>query len=235
MKLRLNLQNQDLAHRFEVSATTVSDIMNRCLPVFANKLKFLIHWPSKEDVVRTLPRTFRVTYKSARCIIDCTEIFIERPGNLTARAATWSSYKHHNTLKYLIGITPCGSISFVSKAFSGRTSDKVVTQRSGFLDMLEPYDLILADRGFLIEEEISSRNCYLSIPAFTKGQTQLSQRNVECSRQLARVRIHVERAIQRIKNFQILNSPLPLILVPHIDSILTICSAITNLQPKLVK
>ena len=132
-------------------------------------------------------------------------------------------------------MTPCGSVSFVSEAFGGRTSDKVVTQRSGFLDVLEPYDLILADRGFLIEEDITSRNCYMIMPSFTKGKKQLSQKEVECSRQLARVRIHVERAIQRIKIFQVLNTSMQLSLVPQVNSILTICCAISNLQPKLVK
>ena len=35
-------------------------------------------------------------------IIDCFEIFIERPMNLKARAQTWSNYmyKHHNTVKF---------------------------------------------------------------------------------------------------------------------------------------
>ena len=42
-------------------------------------------------------------------IIDCSEIFIEQPKNLTARAQTWSNYKHNNTAKYLIGITLSGA------------------------------------------------------------------------------------------------------------------------------
>jgi hypothetical protein len=138
-------------------------------------------------------------------------------------------------VKYLVSITPSGAISFISRAFGGRTSDKIVTQRSGFLDLLENGDLVLADRGFLISEEIASRNCFLAIPAFTKGQTQLSQQQVETSRQMSRVRIHVERAIGRLKNFKILSEQMSISLVPHCDSILTICSAICNLQPKLVK
>ena len=34
-----------------------------------------------------------------------------------------SSYENHYTVKFLIGITHQGSISFVSKAWGGRTSD----------------------------------------------------------------------------------------------------------------
>jgi len=56
--------------------------------------------------------------------IDCFEIFIERPTNLLARTQTFSNYKNHNTIKILIGITPQGTISYVSEAWDGRTSDK---------------------------------------------------------------------------------------------------------------
>ena len=124
IKTRLNTPNFDLSCRFGVSATTISEILKRCILVIARKLLPFVHWPEKEDVLRTLPSVFRGTYKNTRVIIDCTDIFIERPGNLTARAATWSSYKSNNTLKYLVGVTPCGAISFVSRAFGGRTSVK---------------------------------------------------------------------------------------------------------------
>lgn len=235
MKLRLNLQNYDLALSFSISQTTVSEVLNRSIPAIAEKLKCFVHWPEKEEVVKNLPKLFKPKYRNARTIIDCTEIFIERPGNLTVRASTWSNYKHHNKIKYLVAISPLGAISFLSRAFGGRTSDKVVTQRSGFLDLLEPGDLILTDRGFLISEEIATRGCYLAIPAFTKDQSQLSQQEVERSRHMSRVRIHVERAIGRLKTFKILSTLMSLSLVPHCDSIVTICSAVCNLQPKLVK
>ena len=55
----------------------------------------------------------------ATVIINCHEIFIDRPTNVLATAQTFSSYKHHNTAKVLIGITPQGTISFVSDAWVG--------------------------------------------------------------------------------------------------------------------
>jgi hypothetical protein len=163
--------------------------------------------------------------------MDCTEIYIDRPGNLTARASTWSNYKQNNTLKLLIAINPCGAITFISRAFGGRVSDKVVTQRSGFLDLMEHSDVVLADRGFLIRDELACRAATLKIPAFTRGKTQLSQEDIE---KLARVRIHVERAIGRIKTFRILSSVMPMNMVPHIDSVMAIVAAICNVQPSLI-
>lgn len=135
----------------------------------------------------------------------------------------------------MVGITPTGAVSFVSKAFGGRTSEKVVTQCSGVLDLVERDDQILADRGILISDEVSSRNASLIMPDFTKGKKQLSAREVERSRKIARVRIHVKRATERIKNFKVLSSKMNLSLVPQADNIMTICAAITNLQLKLVE
>ncbi|XP_033729835.1 uncharacterized protein LOC117319035 [Pecten maximus] len=234
MKLRLNLQHQDLAYRFNVSVTTISEVMNQSLPKLAEKLAFLIQWPDKESLVRSMPSVFKKIYPKCVSIIDCFEVFIQRPGQLTARCQTWSNYKHNNTVKFLVSISPTGAITYVSKAYGGRTSDKVITQRSGYLDKLVHGDQVLADRGFLISEDVTSRNASLVIPAFTKGKSQLSAKEVEQTRKIAHVRIHVERAIGRLKNYNILSSSLSMHMVPHIDSIVTICSSLCNLQPKLV-
>ena len=72
---------------------------------------------------------------------------------LNTIARTWSDYKHHNTAKYLVSINPSGLINYVSEGFGGRCSDKYITNNSGFLDIIEPYDCVMADRGFTRREE----------------------------------------------------------------------------------
>jgi hypothetical protein len=123
----------------------------------------------------------------------------------------------------------------LSKCWGGRISDKEITEKSGFYDKLEHNDLVLADRGFLISEELAARGASLAIPPFAKGKSQFSQREVETARKLSRSRIHVERAIERIKRFRILSNTMPVSMMTHCDDILTICGALTNLLPKLVK
>lgn len=71
-------------------------------------------------------------------IIDCFEIFINKPSNLRARATTWSQYKHHNTVKILIGVSPQGVITFVSNAWGGRVSDKYLIEHCSILKNLFP-------------------------------------------------------------------------------------------------
>ena len=49
-----------------------------------------------------MPMEFRKKFNKCIVIIDCFEVFMERPKGLMARAQTWSNYKHHNTVKILI-------------------------------------------------------------------------------------------------------------------------------------
>ncbi len=188
------------------------DFFTRTIDCMYKRLKKLIRWPERETLRKTMPMEFR-KYFGHRCavIIDCFELFIEKPSGLKARAETWSSYKHHHTVKFLIRITPQGSVSFISKAWGGRVSDKFVTENSDFLSKLLPGDLVLADRGFDVKDSVGSVAAEVKIPAFTKGRDQLSPLDVESTRKLAHSRIHVERVIGSVRQkYTILNSCLPI-------------------------
>ena len=247
IKLRLNVPNLDLAYRFEVSLSTVSRVFKAWMEVLDVRLSPLISWPEREELWRTMPRCFQYTFgKATTIIIDCFEIYIDRPSNLLARAQTYSHYKSHNTVKVLIGITPQGSVCFVSKAWGGRTSDKYLTEHCGMLKNLRPGDLVMADRGFTIEENLSLYQAKLAIPAFTKGKSQLDPVSVEKTRGIANVRIHVERVIGLLRQkYTVLQSILPIDYLlcsdkegnrccPMVDRLIRVCCALINLCPSVV-
>ena len=98
---------QDLADRFGAHSVSVSRLFKDVLYLLYECLKFLIIWPEREAIRKTLPVAFREECPSCTCIIDCFKVFIEKPSNHLARCQTYSNYKHHNTAKYLIAITPC--------------------------------------------------------------------------------------------------------------------------------
>ena len=248
IKLRLNVHLQDLAYRFVVPVTTVSRIFSFWMVVMDDRLKFMISWPEREQLWKTMPMCFQYAFgKKVTVVIDCFEVFIERPSNLLARAQTFSAYKHHNTIKVLIGITPQGNISFVSEAWGGRTSDKYLTEHCGFLEFLVPGDMVMADRGFTISYSVGLKQAKLTIPAFTKGKSQLDPVDVERTRGIANVRIHNERVIGLLRRkYTILQSTLPTdyltynqngppeTQVPVIYHSIRICSALVNCCPPKV-
>ncbi|XP_044761288.1 uncharacterized protein LOC123318668 [Coccinella septempunctata] len=125
MKLRLNLYFKDIAHRFGISPTTAANHFKTILAILCLRLKNFVFWPERETLLRTMPSYFKEAFQeNTTVIIDCFEIKTERPNDMLAAAQTWSHYKHSRTVKYLIGITPQGSICFITEGWGGRASDK---------------------------------------------------------------------------------------------------------------
>ena len=97
MKLKLDIPYKDLSRRFGLSLTSVSRIVNTWVLLLEKKFRTADTWPSRARVDECMPRSFKDLYPSTRCIIDCTEIPIEKPSDPISQRATWSSYKNRNT------------------------------------------------------------------------------------------------------------------------------------------
>ena len=231
VKLRRNFPEEELAVRTGVSQSTVSRAFRKWVTALATALRSLPIWPSREQVNLSMPANVQSMYPNARVIIDGVEIFIEKSANPTAQSTTWSSYKHHNTAKALVGVTPSGSVSFVSKLYGGRISDKRITRLCGILTLLDEGDVVLADKGFDITEEVAAVKATLNIPAFLRDK-QFSHGDLLQTRRVASVRIHVERAIEQMKNYNIL-SCLPISFMDVADEIWSCCSLLTLCLPPL--
>ena len=128
-----------------------------------------------------------------------------------------------------------GVFNFVSTGFSGNFSDRFVVENSGFLEVLRPGQRILADRGFTARDLIAWKSAFLTIPSFLRGASKLTGQQAMETRTVASVRIRVENAIKRLKDFHLLSTILPNRMNKRIlDDIFVIASALCNLQPPLI-
>lgn len=232
-KVKLNISFACLAVLFKLSNTQCRSIFYSTVSLLAVSLKPAIYWPTKEQILNNMPHCFH-KFKNTRVVLDCTEIKIQKLKCLKCRVASYSHYKGMHTLKYLIGITPSGLISFVSAGFGGRATDKAIFNYENLIDKLEMNDAVMVDKGILIENECNEKLVKLIRPPFLKKQKQFSKADAEATADIARARVHVERAIQRIKMFNILSQQFNWYLIPYADEIITIIAAIVNLSAPIL-
>ena len=151
-RLRVNMPEKVLADQFKISITEVSWIVVTWIDFLYTRLIQLPIWACWQTVDRTMPECFKHQYPSTRVVLDCTEIFIERPSCFRVQAETYSTYKSHNTAKGLEGIAPNGAVTFILLLYDGHASDKEIVKASRIVDLVEAGDSVMADKGFEIQD-----------------------------------------------------------------------------------
>lgn len=233
MKARQNYTNLHLAQLFSCSTATISNIVTT--------FTYVLHYILFHDIMTTMPTRFKndtcapssfSQFSSCRVVIDCTDVEIATPKLMSHQSATYSSYRGMNSFKVLIGVAPNAVITFVSKLYPGSISNKAIVPKSGFLDQLSTGDLVLADKGFLIQD-IVPNGVSVNIPPFLNNGT-FTESEARATKAIAKCRIHVERANARLKDYKIL-SFIPSYLRCHADILVQLCCALVNLQFPLIK
>lgn len=203
MKFKQDLPFVVLSILFKnVSPESCRLIYTTIVPSLAMILNSVIYWPSKQEILSNIPYCFE-KFNNTRVIIDCTEIATQKPKCLTCRIKTYSNYKSTFTLKFLIGISPGGLITYVSKPYGGRASDKAIFKQSGLIGILERFYGIMVDKGFLIDDLCLEKQIELIRPPFLKNKTTFSKAEALLNKDIASARVHIERVNQRIKSFKI--------------------------------
>lgn len=235
VKLRQNFPNKDLAYRFGISSSMVSRIVITWIQILYKSTEPLWKkmFPSRDLIRKHLPSCFR-SFKNVRILIDCFEIFVQSSGDFVEQGNLYSAYKNHSTLKCLVGISPTGAITYLSDIYEGSKSDRDIVIDSKFSDILEPGDLVIADRGFLIKDILQRNKVNLNIPPFLSGRERLTPQEEILTKRIARVRIHVERAIERMKKFKIIGTTMPLSFKPLATQAVKIIGLLVNYQGPLV-
>ncbi|KAK2863569.1 hypothetical protein Q5P01_003102 [Channa striata] len=245
MRLRLDLPLQHVSHLFRVHRETALAAFHDTVAVLYARLSPLVQWPDRESLLVSMPDPFVDTFGNrVTAIVDCFEVFVERQSDLVASPHTFSNYRDSRTVKYLVGITPQGVFSFISKGWGGCTGDKRIAEKSGFLDKLLPGDIVLADRGFDVKQSVGLMCAEVRMSAFTRGRHQLEAKDAEETRCTAHLRSHVRKVVGVVRNkYKILSSTLPVTMVVPcesenmtlLDKVVAVCCALTNLCPSVVQ
>lgn len=244
MRLRHNFSLKDLAARFCISTQSVSEIFNAWIDHMYMMLGAIPIWPHRDEIIRNMPVQFKSEFPRTLAIIDCTELKTQKPSSLKLQSQMYSDYKSGTTLKGLIACDPMGNIVFVSELFTGSMSDVTITEKSGFYKLLHQLmvagyihqgDCIMADKRFTISSELESLKLHLNLPSFVKSGTQMSQSDVDITQKIAAHRIHVERAIRKIRTFKIASHCVPTSIFGSINKVWTVCALLTLWQDPVLK
>ncbi|XP_068671617.1 uncharacterized protein [Montipora foliosa] len=228
--LRQGFHEDHVAHLFNVSTSTVSRIFITWINFMYFKCGHIYIWPSREVVDRTMPEAFKRKYKPTRIIIDCTEVRCQMPCSLQLNGELFSRYKNHTTF-----ISPGGAITFTSQLYTGSMSDREIVRRNGFLDVpFDDNDSVMADKGFTIQD-LLPLGISLNLPPFLGGSSQMPAEDVAKTQEIASLRIHIERAINKIKNFHIWDKVIPVHQIPLASQMWVVCAFSCNAQPNIIK
>jgi hypothetical protein len=236
IKLRQAKEDIELSYLFDVSRITVGRIVNMWVNFMYFQLRELDLWPTGGVIEQHMPANFARLFPTTKLILDATEIPLEKPLNVEAQSATFSTYKNRNTLKTMVGCTPRGVIVYVSDAYGGSTSDRQIMERSPILTDY-PFmsgDSIMADRGIMIQDLFASRNVKENTPHMLKGKHQLGAAELVQDRRIASKRIHVERVIGLSKTFKILKKEFKSYRLGLANRIIFVCFMLSNFRNSIV-
>ena len=244
MKLRQNFDTKELAFKFNILQQSVSVLFNSWIDYMFTTLGQLPMWPHRDIITEKMPSKYRSEFPTTFAILDCTEIRIQQPSGLKLQSETFSNYKSTNTLKSLIVVDPRGSVMFCSTLFTGCISDKEIVKQCGIIPLLKNLilhgylkqgDELMADKGFIIDQELEDVGLKLNIPPFVRSNRQMPACDVSKTKTIAHHRIHVERAIAKIKKFKIVSGRIPNSRMHNINEIWYVVSILSNFQPMILK
>ncbi|KAL7306267.1 hypothetical protein TKK_0001701 [Trichogramma kaykai] len=208
MNFKTGLTFSALGVIFCVHQTTISKIFFQILQDLVKNTANLVFWPDQDVVRATTPACFHPHFSNVRVIIDCTKFRIEIPSKVDERVYAYSHYKKTFTAKLLVGVNQSGFLCHKSKVAGGRKSDSQIIIESGLIDKLEYGDVVLADKGFPVVQEIldkAGKKVCVVMPSFLAKKKEFSEKETEDTYTIASVRIHVERVMQRLRTFRILD------------------------------
>jgi hypothetical protein len=236
IKLKCNFDFSHLGYLFDVTTDTASITFHRMLDNLSVMfdLPFFTHELDPQELLSAKPMECLKEFPDVVMILDCSEFFIQSPGKCELNKLFFSPYKHHTTVKILVGINKAGRVVYVSRCHPGRISDKQFIKHSKILEKMPKGSSVMVDKGFLIFDLASKVGVKVEMPPLASSSKQFSRQDLGKGRKIAASRIHIERAIQRGKLFRILSDEIKNTSMPYISKIVKVCFMLTNWQGELV-
>ena len=107
-------------------------------------------------------------------------------------------------------------------------------KQSGYLQHLNRGDLVMADKGFTIQDELASVGAKLALPHFMKRKKQFTKEESEHNKKIASLRIHVERYMERLKNWHFFDRPIPVSMSDIASDTWIVVACFSNFLPPMV-
>jgi hypothetical protein len=220
-------EHESSATRWFVSwVRTIAIFMRREMP-----------YTSRANTRKLLPSIWvtLLSNRRIRLVLDATEWEMETPSEKSANRTTFSTYKHRNTVKFLLGISPEGSVVYTSEGHGGSLSDVRFIEVCGLLFALEEGDDVMADKGFMIHHLLATVGAGLVLPPkLYNNQDGFTSWEVGETEKVAHIRIHVERAMCEAKRFGVLQRQCKIAHADLATDIFTICALMSNFNVPLV-
>ncbi|XP_056009435.1 uncharacterized protein LOC125676468 [Ostrea edulis] len=189
----------------------------------------IFNWKSDEKAARREIFKHPVPEKMPRFDTD------ENNNNPVSNENLNLNVESSHTWKGLVGIAPHGALTFVSSLYTGNMSDVEITKLSGLIDLLDRGDSIMADKGFVLNKVLEGTGISVNTPPFLQSQGQFSRQEVEQTQVIAKLRIHIERHIRRVKEYHLFDGVIPLSMVGTINQLWTVANMLTLFKGPLVK
>lgn len=236
VRLRRGFSLRDLKLMFNLHESQISNIFTAWVRIMSETFKSMeealfakvsTQEENKPDCYSPFP--------NLRCVVDSTDVKIQKPSDMGQQANTFSQYKAHNIVKFLIATSLYGGLSFISEGMEGNISDRQIFLRSGIMQHLNAGEAIMTDRGFDIENDLNDIEVDLLIPPFLGGRDAFTPREVLISKAIASSRIHVETFIGRVKFFKFIRYVVPNTMVDILSDIVRVCACLVNFGEPFIR
>lgn len=223
---------------FGVSKQTAGRAFTTWVCFLRRSLRPFVRFPKIDEVEATAPPNFiRAGLGKCILVLDGVELETMRVWQANMAHVIWSPYKGRPTGKLMVAVTSGGAITYIGPMYGGRLSDSDIVKRSGLIEGLVKMGYsgkgfsVMADRGFnpLAASFLEAGILYVAPPSTRTGEEQFTTEDADISREVANLRIHVERAIGALKEWRYLDTKFSSKQMDVVPMVWEICASLVNM------